>query len=226
MARAMPLMLAVCAAAIVLLGIRVLQLESQLERAERRLGGDASGRPPTTETAEATLEPRKPVGLEPRVTAVEQEVRALRDDLRTLEKATEATLAMPAPGANPDPRQILSVVKGETDRIRDRQLDFARSRWSEGRKQALEQFTALHDLQPEQKAQIEELLENESNRLVAIMRKPDVLENPEQMAADWSAVMRDTDRAATGVLDPQQVAPWKVARTIERRVLWPWLPLE
>jgi hypothetical protein len=226
MARAVPLMLVICVAAIVVLGVRVLQLESQLERAERRLGGDASGRPGAHETAEATLEPRKPVGLEARVTAVEQDVRALRDDLRTLEKATEATLAIPAPGANADPRQILSVVKGEADRIRDRQLDFARSSWSAGRKEALEQFTVVHNLQPEQKAQIAELLESESSRLVAIMRKPDVLENPEQMAADWSAVLRDTDRAATGVLDPHQVAPWKAARTIERRVLWPWLPLD
>jgi hypothetical protein len=54
----------------------------------------------------------------------------------------------------------------------------------------------------------------------------DVLENPEQMAADWNAVLRDTDRAATGVLDPQQVPAWSMARTIERRVLWPWLPID
>jgi hypothetical protein len=218
-ARVMPFLLLLCAAAVALLGVRVVQLESQLERAERRLGVQIDAAPGTANAP-------APVGLEPRLTSVEEDLRALRDDLRTLEKATESTLAMPTADSNPDPRQILSVVKGEAERIRDRQLEFARARWTEGRRAALDTFAVQHALAPEQKSQIQELLDDESDKLVAVMRKPDVLENPEQMAADWNAVLRDTDRAATGVLDPQQVPAWSMARTIERRVLWPWLPFD
>ena len=223
MTRAIPWMLLVCAAAIALLAVRVLQLEGQLDRAERLLGVRGSAAPGSSGPAP---EPGKPVGLEPRLVAVEKELRALREDVHTLEKATETTLALPAPGANADPRQILSVVKGESDRIRDRQLDFARARWTEGRKEALELFATEHKLDGQQKEQIQEILDSESDKLVAVLRKPDVLENPEQMAADWNAVLRDTDRAAAGILEPNAVAAWTTARTIERRVLWPWLPLE
>lgn len=223
MARALPAILSVCVAALALLAARVLRLEGQLERAEQRLGSQSSGAP---SSAGAVIGPVAPVGLEPRLAAVEKDLRALRDDLRTLEKATESTLALPAPEANADPRQILSVVKGESDRIRDRQLDFARSRWSADRKAALDRFTVEQKLEPEQKAQIQELLDTETAKLAELMRRPDALENPEQMAADWSAVLRDTDRAAQGVLEPQQVPAWSLARSIERRVMWPWLPQE
>ncbi len=222
MARAVPAVLILCVAAVALLAVRVVQLEGQLERAEQRLGGGQASSAPAS--AGAALEPAKPVGLEPRLAAVEKDLRALRDDLRTLEKATESTMAVPTAEASTDPRQILSVVKGESDRIRDRQLDFVSGRWSAARKAALDRFTVEQKLEPEQKAQVQELLDTETNKLVALMRRPDALENPEQLAADWGAALRDTDRAAQAVLEPQQVPAWSMARAIERRVLWPWLP--
>jgi hypothetical protein len=222
MTRAMPAILMLCVAGVALLAVRVFQLSGQLERAEQRLSGAPASAAPAA--AGAPLEPATPQGLEPRLAAVEKDLRALRDDLRTLEKATESTLPVATAEASADPRQILSVVKGESERIRDRHLDFMRGRWSASRKAALDRFAVEQKLEPEQKTQVQELLDTETAKLAALLRRPEAQENPEQVAADWSAALRDTDRAAQGVLEPQQVPAWTLARTIERRVLWPWLP--
>jgi hypothetical protein len=218
MGRAVPAVLLGCVVAIVLLAWSVFDLRDRLERAERRLGGE-----PAAHVDHAVSEPAQPSGLEPRLSSVEKDLRSLREDLRTLESATESTLA-PEPAAGVDPRQILAVVKGDSDRIRDRQIDYARKRWDQDRKTALDQFSIDQKLAPEQQTQIQELLDGESERLVALMRRPGALENPEQLAADWRTALRDTDDAAHGVLEPAQKRAWDAARVFERRVLWPWLP--
>jgi len=204
-------------------GARIVELEHRLAAAERLLGLHDTT-PPAS--AAPTGDKAPDVGIEPRLANLEHEVRALRDDLATLEKATETTLAMPMPTANADPQQILSVVTKEQERIRDRQLEFHRSRWQQGRDAALEQFSIQQNLAPEQKQQLKELLESETDRLIEILRRPKVLEDPEQAAADWQAVLHDTDQAAHGVLAGPQIPHWDIARSIERRILWPWLPPE
>ena len=44
------------------------------------------------------------------------------------------------------------------------------------------------------------------------------------VADDWRATLDATDYAARKLLDPAQTGAWDVARFVERRILWPWLP--
>jgi hypothetical protein len=217
MGRAGRIALVLCVAGVAWLALHTLQQQARIEQLERRLGQPASASPKGADS-------KPEQGLAPRLAAVERELRSLRDDLRTLEQATETSLAPPAPLGRGDAKEILSVVKGEQDRVRDRLLDFNRSRWLRDRNAAVDYFSAQLKLDPDQTSQLRELVEAETDRLIAIMRRPNALDDPEQAAADWRAVLRDTDRAVHGVLDQHQIAPWDNSRAAERRVLWPWLP--
>jgi hypothetical protein len=120
--------------------------------------------------------------------------------------------------------RILSVVGRAQERIRDRQLQFHRARWLEWRETALDDFSERFGLSGRQNDQLHQLLSDETDAMVEILRRPDTLENPEKAAHDWSTMLEQTDLAAHRVLDPAQVGPWDQARAAERKTLWPWLP--
>jgi len=205
------------------LAMQVHSLSQRVDGLRAQLGapapsGDDAGHPPAggdTKPADAAKS-----GHEQRLAKLEAEQKSLRADLRTLEEATADTFAVP----DADPKQVLNIVGQEATRIRDRQLDFQRSRWLKWRSATLDQFARAYGLSEEQSSQIDDLLTSETDRLVDVMRQPHAAENPEQVATDWATVLHDTDVAAHGILDPQQIGPWDSARAFERRVLWPWLP--
>lgn len=219
-------MLAIGLAALVFLGYRVVTLEQRLDAISAQLGAPSpgsAGDAPKSGTAQAAAGPAKPPaaqGHEQRLALLEKDVSSLRSDVRSLEKATETTLAE----ATPDPKQILSVVGSEASRIRDRQLEFHSAHWLKWRRDTLNQFAVEQQLSEEQTSELDELLTAEIGRFVELLRRDDLADKPEQLAADAATALRDTDNAVRGVLDNEQFAAWARARVIERKILWPWLP--
>lgn len=200
-------------------GYRITRLEQRIDALNKQLGA-----PPATPPLDAAHDEKPLAGHEQRLTALEQGLHALRDDLRTLEEATAdkpQVADLSAPGAS---QKILSLVAGEQNRIRDRQLQFHRERWVEWRQAALKEFAERQGLTPAQSEQLRQLLTDEVDKMVDILRRPDALENPDQATKDWAATLEETDNSAHRVLEPAQRGPWDDSRTLERRVLWPWLP--
>jgi hypothetical protein len=202
------------------MGYRVLSLEQRVEQLSRRLGEAPSGG--------AAGAPSQGSGYEQRIATLERDQRMLVDDLRTLEQATADPIAprhIPSaldPGAGE--QRILSLIGRQQTRVLDRQLEFHRTRWLEQRETALEEFATRFKLSPRQTDQLSELLVDEIDRLVEVMRRPDAAENPERVADEWRATLATTDSSAHRVLDPSQIPAWDTVRLLERRILWPWLP--
>lgn len=197
-------------------GYRITRLEQRLEALDSQLGA------PEIASAPAAGASTKPAPAHAqRLAALEQDVHALRDDLRTLEQAVNAPVAAPTPG---DEQQILSIMGREQSRVRDRQLEFHRSRWVKWREAAIESFAARNNVSPVQADELRKLLTDEVDQMVEILRRPDAADNPEKASADWMAMLQRTDDAAHHVLEPEQRGPWDLERSVERHALWPWLP--
>jgi hypothetical protein len=202
------------------LGYRTIRLEQRVDALGRQLGAPNAG---GAAGAAASGKAQTSGDHEQRLRSLEQEARALRDDLQTLEEATgERTTAAVDPSGSD--QRILSVVTREQERIRDRQLEFHRARWLEWREGALDNFAQTNRLSPVQTDQLHRLLADEVDALVQLLRRPDVAENPERAANDWLDRLELTDRAAHNILAEPQISAWDQARTVERRVFWPWLP--
>jgi hypothetical protein len=205
------------------LAYRVIALEHRVDALGGRLGAPAPDNAGNTGTAGAASQ--KSQDHAKRIEALEQQALSLREDLQSLEAATAD---FPDPGAVADPasgeQRILSVIGREQSRIRDRQLQFHRERWLEWRRSALDNFAQAVRLSPAQTDDVQRLLSDEVDALVDILRRPDAAENPERAANDWLDTLEATDRAAERFLTPEQADQWTTARTVERRVFWPWLP--
>lgn len=208
------------AAGIGYLGYRVVTLEHELDAVSAQLGAPVRENKPNA-NANASQAPAAQAH-EQRLARLEHEMISLTADVRSLEAATETTLN--APNAAADPKQILSVVGSEATRIRDRQLEFARANWLKWRREGLKQFAAQQKLSDQQSADMDELMSSELDRLVALLRRQDLVDKPEQFAAEAATALRDTDNAARGVLTNEQFTPWAQMRANERKTLWPWLP--
>lgn len=218
--RAVWIVLSVAVIVCGLLGYRTVRLEQRIEALVRQLGAPGAG---GAAAAGGSGAPPVQGDHEQRLRTLEQEARALREDLQTLEEATgERTVAAGAPTQTD--QRILSVVTREQERIRDKQLEFHRARWLEWREGALDTFAQSNRLSPVQTDQLHRLLADEVEALVQLLRRPDVAENPERAANDWLDRLELTDRAARNILEPPQIVAWDQARTVERRVFWPWLP--
>jgi hypothetical protein len=159
-------------------------------------------------------------GLEPRLDKLEHDVSALRADVRSLEAATETTLNQPPA----DPKQILSVVGSEVSRVRDKHLEFQRGQWIKWRRMGLAQFASENTLSDQQRAELDDLLSDELDRWIELLRREDLADKPEQIASEARNALRDTDEAARNVLDNMQYVRWMQVRAVERRVFWPFLP--
>ncbi len=218
---------ALLALALVLAGglfaYRVASLERRVDALDLRLG-------PEAEAAEHTESEggQAAAGYAQRIAALEAEVRALRERLDASPAAVKGTRAAAsaasAAASAASEQRILAVVERQQARVRDRQLAFQRSRWLQWRETALDDFAQRFGLSPWQTEQLHQLLSDELDKMVELLRRPDALENPEKGAADWVAMLQQTDDAAHRVLDPAQITAWDQARTAERNVLWPWLP--
>src|SRR5262249_48891173 len=98
------------------------------------------------------------------------------------------------------------------------------SRWQETREQQLTSFAHQNKLTPTQTTELQKSLEHEVDAMVEVLRRPNLMEDPDSASSDWQALLDATDRDAEKVLTPEQLSNWNLARAFERRLLWPWLP--
>jgi HAMP domain-containing protein len=205
-------------AAVVLIGFlafRIVDLEQRVASISRQLDAAA----PASETEDAGTSPNDTHG-----SGYEHRIRALEKRVHELE-AKALVRDRPAPLAN-DPQTenaVLSVVEREQSRIRDVQLEFHRGHWIQQRNAALTVFAQTYGLSTEQVVEIQKALEQEVDAMVDQLRRPTLLEDPDQAASDWQTMLDDTDARARKVLTPEQLAAWEKGRLFERQVLWPWL---
>jgi hypothetical protein len=208
-----------------LLAYRIVGLERRVDALTQRLGPET-----VTVSPPAGDQHAKADGThEQRLAALEADLRALREELDALGQGGPDAKALVAAdkagnGTASGEKNILSVVEREQHRIRDRQLEFHRSRWLEWRESALDDFSQRFGLSPWQTEQLHQVLSDEVDRMVDILKRPDALENPDKAVADWLALLEQTDGTARRVLGPAQIIAWDQSRTVERKVLWPWLP--
>lgn len=201
-----------------LLGFRILDLEQRVDALSAQLGVPAEATSDAAPNGTTTLT-AVPQGYEKRLAALEQRIKSLN--------------AAPPPKAAPDTpgnarlrddEAILSVVERENQRVRDVQLEWSRSRWLEQREAQLTMFSSWLKLEPKQVETLHNSLEHEVNALVDVLKRPNLLDDPDQLASDWAAVLDKTDKEAAAVLTPDQRTWWTQGRTSERQTLWPWLP--
>jgi hypothetical protein len=202
------------------------RIEGRLDALAREApsGTEASGAVATAHAAGS--EPGTLANHDRRIAALETDVGAMLEAQAELSKETEskASLAEVSQGMSPD--RILSVVNQEAARVRDKQLAFHRNNWMQLRDKASADFATRHGLNPDQNQRVRRLLFDEVDGMVAILARPELLEQPERAIREWQALLRETDEAAERWLDPAQYTAWKEARAHERRLYMPWLPAD
>jgi hypothetical protein len=209
---------AAAVAVIGFLAFRIVDLEQRVSALSAQLGTPAEApQEGARGRGDAGIPPAAPTGYAERLSALEKRVAALSDAQSALTKA-------PAQGREHQEEEILSVVQREGTRIRDVQLEWHRSRWLEGRAEQLNAFAKSKGLSPEQTAGLQGALQHEVDAMVDVLKRPELMEDPDQVASDWQAVLDDTDNQARKLLTPTQNIYWTQARVFERAVLWPWLP--
>jgi hypothetical protein len=194
-------------------------LERELDALSRQLGaenGEAGEAPSTAASAERESQVTRSHAS--RLAALENELRAARSDLRALQQ-TAAREASPA-----NDQQILSVMRQYGNKVLDSQLKFHRERWLEQRETQLNELSRRFGLSQKENDELWELLADEIDKMVELIRRPELAEDPERAARLWRELLLDTDAQAHRILDPQKSLIWDQARFVERKLLWPWLP--
>jgi hypothetical protein len=194
------------------LALRVIALDHRVDDLTQRLGASARSSAPEREHVGAPA-PAARADYAQRLARLEQRLNLLTPATSQTEAATHV-----------DEAQILAVVARENDRVREVQLEYHRSRWSENRRLQLEAFAQASGLTSLQTSQLRTILEREANALFEQLRKPNLLEDPDQTAGDVQAALDSADTQALRILTPPQRELWTQARTLERKALWPWLP--
>lgn len=159
-----------------------------------------------------------------RIAALETDVGAMLEAQAELSKEAESKASLADVSQGMSPERILAVVNQETTRVRDKHLAFHRNNLVQLRDKASAEFATQYGLNPEQNQRIRRLLFNEVDGMVAILSRPELLEQPARALEQWQALLRQTDEAAEEWLNPAQYAAFKAARAKERREYMPWLP--
>jgi hypothetical protein len=205
---------------------RQAALENRIDRLTEQLGAgatvaapaDSDGSEPDPSSDPGADAARAIGSHSARLSAVEAGLKSVQADVRSLEEATGDSAKMVTD------QQILSVLKQQGTKVMDSQLKFHRERWLEQREVALNDFSRRLGLNQTQNDQLWDLLSSETDKMVEILKNPELAEDPERAARVWKESLLDTDAEAHRVLDPQKAAAWDQVRLVERRLLWPWLP--
>jgi hypothetical protein len=199
------------------LAFRIIDLESRVANLTRQLGAAPEPAAQPSAPDKPASAPVAPQGYLQRLAALEKQVEALKLGRERLDK-------MGSPGGPLDDKAILSVVERENNRVKDVQLEWNRARWMENRDEQLATFTKTYGLTPDQTANLQKSMHEEVDTMVALLRRPGLLDDPDQAATDWQNMLEVTDKAAQRYLNPAQLGAWNQARSFERRLLYPWLP--
>ncbi len=165
----------------------------------------------------------------------ELRARIERLEARLEEGATvrqaEATVDPAAALANPNKKgkfedYVRSVLRNEADRLRDQQLLKHRDALVENRMRAVSDFAKQAGLSPNQEASVASILTEEADRMVELLKQPEVLEDPPRALEKWADMLKETDQQAAEVLNAAQMLLYMQLRKLEQDVLMPWLPKE
>jgi hypothetical protein len=199
------------------LGFRILDLEQRVDALSAQLGAPAETQTQAASPGGTSMS-AVPQGYEKRLAALEQRIKSLNAP------AQHAAPETPGNQRLHDDEAILSVVERENARVRDVQLEWSRARWLEQREAQLTLFASWLKLEPKQVDALHKTLEREVNAMIDVLKRPHLLDEPDQVATDWQTVLDETDKQASEVLTPDQRVWWMQGRTTERKTLWPWLP--
>jgi hypothetical protein len=201
------------------LGFRVVDLERRVAHLSEQLGSPTPSEAPTAANAEhVTVVSAAPQGYE-------QRLHALEDRLDKLASAQSSLARMTGKDGHAEAdNQILSVIEREGNRIRDVQIEYHRPRWIEARGAQLESFAKATHMTTQQTQILKGVLEQEIDDLITVLKKPDLMEDPDGASAAWQSALDKTNETAHTLLTPPQAALWDQARQFERQLLWPWLP--
>ena len=120
--------------------------------------------------------------------------------------------------------QIVDEVQRKNEEIFARKLEFHRERWLEARSEGMDQFSKEANLLPRQRERMEGVLTDEVDRMMEILRTPEIRDDPARLIEAWDSVLSDTDDQIRRLLAPFQQEHWEKARAFERKTFFPWLP--
>jgi hypothetical protein len=200
------------------LGFRILDLEDRVAALTTQIGALPEPAPVARDPSATPSAVPPPQGFQQRITAAEGRLSSIEARLQQLEKSgVKSARAV-------DDKDILSVVERENNRIKDVQLEWSRARWLENRDSQLATFSKQYGLTQEQTAGLQKAFQDEVDGMAELLRRPDVLDDPDGTATELQTKLDATDAVAKKLLNPAQLGAWNQGRGFERRLLWPWLP--
>lgn len=120
--------------------------------------------------------------------------------------------------------QIIDEVERKQEEVFARKLDFHKELWLEARAEGLDRFTKEANLLPRQRERMQAVLDDEVERIMEILRTPEIRDDPDRLVEAWDAVLNDTNEQVRRLLAPFQQEHWERARDFERKTFYPWLP--
>jgi hypothetical protein len=216
------------------IGLLYEMVEIQSRDAKESVAGEDRADEPD-EPYEASDKPeqqqpeQQPAGLEELRARVDR-LEALLDEVEVVEAQEGTTVskaAIPDPGKKEKFQDyVRSVVRSEADRLRDEQLLKHRDALVENRMRAVSDFAKQAGLSPNQENSIASILTEEADRMVELLKQPEVLEEPPKALKKWGEMLKETDEQASEVLNPAQMLLYMQLRRLEQDALMPWLPKE
>ena len=217
-AKLVALSTALLAGVLIFFLVRIVALERHVGQLALRLGSANATHVARDQVDDASASAGSSYGQ--RLAALEAQLAAVS---RTVPQSKSADAAARDVRALRADEQVLSVIKAEKGRVREQLLDFWRDRWLETRKSQVEAFAKQYDLSAEQAAGIEQVLERETDGMIALLSRPDLEDDPDSIAETLNDLRARTDEAGAKLLSGTQVLRWHQARAFERQLLWPWL---
>lgn len=144
-------------------------------------------------------------------------------EMARMQREIDGLRAQVQTGRTPDER-IIDVVDRKREAVFAKHLDFHRERWVEGRAGALDLFSKAAKLTNRQQEQLDELLTDEIDRVMELLRDPSIRDEPGRLAEAWDEEFNETDAQVRSFLVPFQRERWEQARAYERAKFFPWLP--
>jgi HAMP domain-containing protein len=161
--------------------------------------------------------------LEARFNALTNKLKAIPDGDPSVAKNTAENLEKLL-AVNHFDERVLSVLDAEKQKAIDAQLKWHRDAVVQYRMDSLNYFAADQKLSAGQLSALRSILEDEVDKLIEILRTPEMITNNEKGLAAWVQVIRQTDKDAAEVLNEQQIKVFRHFRRLEQQVLTPWLP--
>jgi hypothetical protein len=120
--------------------------------------------------------------------------------------------------------RVLSLLDAEKQKAIDTQLKWHRDAVVKYRMDSLNYFANDQKLTAGQLSALRALLEDEVDKMVEMLRNPELITDHAKGLAAWIRVIRETDKEAGEVLNDQQNKVFRHLRRLEQQALMPWLP--